>query len=57
MPIFKCEKCGCAENTSLGWYWSKELLKDDVDLSDVGQEYYGKALCSECAPTKYKSGR
>lgn len=57
MPIFKCEKCGCAENTALGWYWSRKSLADHVDLSDVGERYYGKALCSECAPTHYKNGK
>lgn len=56
MPIFKCEKCGCAENTALGWYWSRELLADEADWSDVGEQYRGKALCSECAPTHYKDG-
>ena len=36
MSIFKCEKCGCAENTALcGYNFRKE-----------GE----KALCSECDP-------
>lgn len=36
MPIFKCSKCGCAENTALGNYWW-----------NVQRE--GKPpLCSEC---------
>ena len=56
MSVFKCEKCGCAENTALGWYWSRRSLADEVDLSDVGEEFRGKALCSECAPTRYKDG-
>lgn len=56
MPIFKCAKCGCAENTALGWYWSAESLADAVDLTEVGEEFYGKPLCSECAPKFYKDG-
>jgi len=24
MPLFKCEKCGCLENTALSSYWYKE---------------------------------
>lgn len=57
MPIFKCAKCGCAENTALGWYWAAKLLEDSVDWSEVGEEYKGKPLCSECAPKYYKNGQ
>ncbi len=35
MPLFKCEKCGCVENTALCGYWWR------------GNK---KALCSECDP-------
>ena len=56
MSIFKCEKCGCAENTALGWYWARKMVADDADWSEVGEEYKGKALCSECAPKFYKDG-
>lgn len=56
MPIFKCEKCGCAENTALGWYWCASLCAEDVDWAEVGEEYKGKHLCSECAPKYYKDG-
>jgi len=51
MSIFQCENCGCAENTSCGWYHcrnSKRLTP---------KEYLGKALCSACAPTEYASGQ
>jgi hypothetical protein len=35
MPLFRCDKCGCIENTALGNYWMPHLE--------------GKpALCSEC---------
>jgi len=36
MPIFKCEGCGCVENTATSRYW----------IRGKG----GKALCSECDP-------
>ena len=56
MSIFKCEKCGCAENTALGWYWAAKVCAEDADWSEVGEEYKGKHLCSECAPKYYKDG-
>lgn len=41
MPLFKCEKCGCVENTATSNYWSRYT---------VG-EANGPALCSECDPS------
>lgn len=43
MPLYQCEKCGCAENTALGLFWTRhhEMWPE---------EYRGKALCSECGP-------
>ena len=50
MPLFVCEKCGCVENTALGFYWSRNRVKcKDESLN-------GKALCSECAPQYYEDG-
>lgn len=50
MPIFVCDNCGCKENTALGHYWSR-------DMADCwAPEVVGKALCSECGPTKFKDG-
>lgn len=23
MPVFRCEKCGCVENTAIAWWWSE----------------------------------
>ena len=37
MSIFKCEQCGCAENTALCRYNIRDKEKE-------------KALCSECDP-------
>ncbi len=42
MPLFRCEKCGCIENTALGHYW--------------GDTEFSKALCSECEPPFYPDG-
>lgn len=50
MSIYQCDECGCAENTSLGWYHSR----NNERLTPDG--YLGKALCSACAPTYYGSG-
>lgn len=36
MPLFRCDKCGCVENTALSNYWM-------VHKSD-------EHLCSECDP-------
>lgn len=37
MPLFKCEKCGCVENTALCFYWPSKAHKKPT-------------LCSECDP-------
>lgn len=57
MPIFKCAKCGCAENTALSMYWSRKELAEDLDWSEVGEQYKGQPLCSECTPKKFKDGK
>ena len=55
MPLFKCAKCGCVENTALGHYWTRHMV-DNYDWSDVGEQYKGQPLCSECAPTHFANG-
>ena len=50
MSLYQCEKCGCCENTSCGHYHCRNF-KDMWD-----EKYLGKALCSACAPTHFKSG-
>lgn len=40
MPLFKCSKCGCVENTALAGAWSQWLAKEPV-------------LCSECKTGKW----
>ena len=47
MPLFRCEKCNCVENTALGFYWSRKV--------DWPKEYHGK-LCSACGPSHYPDG-
>lgn len=50
MSIFQCENCGCAENTALGWYHSR-----DNDRLTV-KEQLGKKLCCVCTSQYYPSG-
>ena len=45
MSIFRCEGCGCVENTALSRYWFRN---EEKELTD------GRALCSECHPTTKK---
>ena len=54
MPLFKCEHCGCRENTATGCFWSRcnPEIFDWVGIEDR----QGKALCSACGPTKYRDG-
>ena len=55
MPLFNCEKCGVVENTALGLYWTANH-PEIYDWSDVGKEFKGKHLCSECAPKNFSDG-
>ena len=51
MPVFICDNCDALDNTACGGtYWVR-------DVNYYGEEYLGKALCAECAPTKFKSGK
>lgn len=38
MPLFKCTKCDCVENTAVGQFWGQP--KDEV-------------ICSQCATGKW----
>lgn len=51
MGLYVCEKCGCIENTALGFYWSRNVV-----TMNWPDEYKNKALCSECGPTTYSDG-
>jgi len=53
MGLFVCSKCKCVENTALGWWWSKNLIKLVLppDMKDY-EEHEG--LCSECLPATAK---
>ncbi len=46
MSLYQCEKCGCIENSALGWYWSRKYAGPENDLK----------LCSACAPRKFDDG-
>lgn len=45
MPLFKCETCGCVENTALSNYWTR-----NIDWAQQGVTLSNPALCSECDP-------
>ena len=49
MSLFRCEQCGCRENTAYGFYATRFGSK-------VANMYKGRALCSECGPSEYLSG-
>jgi len=49
MSLYQCEKCGCIENTALGFYWVR-------GWSSWPEEFKDKALCSECGPTTFSDG-
>lgn len=36
MPLFRCEKCGCVENTALSDYWMDHLEKKPAQCSECG---------------------
>jgi hypothetical protein len=40
VSLFRCENCGCVENTATGDYWSRRQRKSGDH----------RALCSECSP-------
>lgn len=47
MPLFRCEICGCIDNTALGHCWAR-------GLSEYRGTIYEKAMCSECNPMQGK---
>lgn len=47
MSLFKCEQCGCLENTALSRYWFREEDKAKGITK-------GEALCSGCHPSTKK---
>lgn len=56
MPCFICSKCECVENTALGHWWSRGGDHDLFIWPEGMEQYYGKGLCSECAPIQYNDG-
>lgn len=55
MGLYKCAKCGCCENTALGFYHMRDMV-DDFDWTGL-EEYKGQPLCSECAPKYFSDGK
>lgn len=52
MSLYQCEKCGCIENTALGWYHCRKM-----GIAIQPKEEQGLALCSACGPTNYTDGK
>jgi hypothetical protein len=48
MPLFKCEQCGCVENTALSNYWTRNLVFTDNHVTATPPT--NPALCSACDP-------
>lgn len=43
MPLFKCSKCHCIENTACGHYWMRHADGEPVLCSECGDgEWHGK---------------
>ena len=49
MPLYKCDTCGCVENTAVGFYYDRANPKWPESVR-------GKQLCSACGPVEYPSG-
>lgn len=45
MPLFRCQQCGCVENTALSRFWQR-FVDEDFQKVDPPKP----ALCSECDP-------
>lgn len=56
MPLFVCAKCECVENTALGMYWTRVVMKNDYKWTPENEKFKGKGLCSACMPTHYTDG-
>ena len=57
MPLFKCSKCGCVENTALSSYWWQKRAFDMKLAKSVAappsKPPRWKPLCSECGTGKW----
>ena len=53
MGRFLCDKCGCIENTALGFCWLADA--EDNDYWE-DKNLNGLYLCSACMPSKYSDG-
>lgn len=54
MALFKCEKCGCVENTALSGQGFQRVGIYDWSYAP---ELKGKMLCSECGPRQFNDGK
>lgn len=56
MSLYQCEKCGCVENTALGLSKCISSFRNTPFCWTGMEELEGSALCSLCAPKKYRDG-
>lgn len=49
MSLYRCESCGCVENTATGFFYGREDERWPADIR-------GKALCSACGPSTAPDG-
>jgi len=47
MSLFRCEQCGCIENTATSNYWSRKYRRGRSSAEKPGDT---RLLCSECDP-------
>lgn len=44
MPLFRCSKCGCVDNTAVTNYWTRTIVAINKNEEEE------PPLCSECDP-------
>lgn len=50
MGLYQCDKCGCIENTALGFFHTRSIT------NLWPEEFINKQLCSACGPRQFKNG-
>ena len=53
MPLFRCESCGCVENTALSNYWTRNLDAKHLAMHEgreMRADEFKPAQCSACDP-------
>lgn len=60
MPLFKCSKCGCIDNTAVGNYWAKKLHGHEPMCAECGygewHDIFEKKTPEECGYVELENG-